>query len=310
MISLSNNTNNKAIHQYHMESFKLNRIKFFLFLTLQVCTMPCFVYAFYRYVREKKLRKTINYHVIYLLLCTSFLFVTLGLSLSQIYMFTSYVYPSDDRFCSLWNWFHHSINIINLFFMAFLSIERNILIFHSHILRTKRAKILFHYCPILFCLLFPPLFYIGAIFLYPCTNHYDYTKLLCTSPCYFNNKYWANIDLYFNNYIPLFIIPIFCGKLYINVILQRRRLQQQRGKWRRDRKMILQLWIVSTLYLCMWMPLQITTIVCLYWNSSFLLQAQIDYMYLFPYFIHIIYPFILLFLLSSKNLHRTINRLG
>ena len=65
-------------------------------------------------------------------------------------------------------------------------------------------------------------------------------------------------------------------------------------KWKRDRKMILQLLAVSSLYLAMWMPLQLCSLINIYWDWSFLLQAQIDYMYLFPYLIHLLYPFVVL----------------
>ncbi|UJR36776.1 hypothetical protein I4U23_029489 [Adineta vaga] len=60
---------------------------------------------------------------------------------------------------------------------------------------------------------------------------------------------------------------------------------QQRFKWRRNKKLILQLWALSSLYLAMWMPLQISGLIDLYWLPTFLLQAQIDYTYLFPYIV-------------------------
>jgi hypothetical protein len=72
-------------------------------------------------------------------------------------------------------------------------------------------------------------------------------------------------------------------------------MKQQVFKWHRDKKLILQLWVISSLYLGMWMPLQLAELINLYWDRTFCLQAQIDYMYLFPYLIHLIYPFIVLF---------------
>jgi hypothetical protein len=87
---------------------------------------------------------------------------------------------------------------------------------------------------------------------------------------------------------------VFCSVLYIRVYIQKHILKQQRFKWRRDKKLILQLWALSTLYLAMWMPLELSGLIELYWSPTFMLQAQIDYMYLFPYLIHILYPFIVL----------------
>jgi hypothetical protein len=72
-------------------------------------------------------------------------------------------------------------------------------------------------------------------------------------------------------------------------------------KWRRDKKLIIQLLAISSLYLAMWMPIELTGLINIYRDPVFLVQAQIGYMYLFPYFIHIIYPFIVLFIIYRKN---------
>ncbi len=303
--SLSNNQSNDSDTDStginFVTSWKANRIKFGIFLVLQFFAVCCFLNAFFQYLYRRKLRQTLSYHIIFLLLLTSFLFVTIALPLTEAYLFTSYVYPSNDLFCSLWTWFHYSVNIINLFLMAYISIERHLIIFHGQILQNKLGKYLLHYCPICFCLIYPPTFYVGAIFLCPCTNTYDYTQLLCTWPCYFGNYTWSNIDLFFNNYTPLLTIPIFCFSLYIRVFYQKRSMRLEANKWRRDKKHILQLFAISSLYLLMWMPLQIAGLVNIYWDPAFLVQAQIDYMYLFPYFIHLIYPFIVIFTMDHKN---------
>ncbi|CAF0780842.1 unnamed protein product [Adineta steineri] len=275
-------------------SFNANRIKFIILLLLQLLSIPCFLWIFYQFARQRQLRQSLNHHVILLLLIISFLFVTIALPLTQAFLYTSYVYPSSDVFCSLWTWIHYSLNIINMFLMAFASIERNWLIFHPSIVQNRRGKVLFHYGPLIFCLLYPPLFYIAAIFIWPCENYYDYTQLLCTWPCYFYNYIWAQVDLFFNNYTPLLSIPLFCAIIYIRVLIQKHEMKQEVFKWNRDKKMILQLWAISSLYLGMWMPIQLTGLINTYWDPNFLLQAQVDYIYLFPYLIHLIYPFIVL----------------
>jgi hypothetical protein len=80
-------------------------------------------------------------------------------------------------------------------------------------------------------------------------------------------------------------------------------MKQQVFKWKRDKKLILQLWAISSLYLGMWMPLELTVLIGLYWDPTFLLQAQIDYIYLFPYLVHLIYPFIVLFTYHNEMLN-------
>ena len=243
---MCNQTNDLTLLKMDGASWSLhqsNRLKFSILLPVQILFTSCFLVNMHQFRTRRKLRRSTSYHIIFVLHFVSFLFVTVALSLSQAYMFRSAVYPSTDSFCSFWNWFHYS--------------------------------------PIAFCLLYPPMFYAGAIFLCPCRNTYDYTQLLCTWPCYFESKTWSNIDLFFNNYTSLFAIPVFCSVLY-----QRRTMQ---------------LLAMSSLYLAMWMPLQVSGIVDLYWDPSFLVQAQIDYMYLFPYFIHLVYPFIVLVIICRQR---------
>ena len=293
MSNVSINTTTAATGFVYTTSSQANHIKFGILLALQLSAIACYLFIFYQYSRQAQLRQS-QHRIIYLLLIISFLFVIIAFPFTQAYLYTSYVYPASDLFCAVWTWIHYSLNIINLFLMGFASIERQWLIFHPWLVRNKVGKILFYYCPILFCLFYPPMFYMGAIFFYPCKSFYDYTQLLCTFPCYFETSNITNFDLYFNNYTSLLVIPLFCIILYVRVFIQKRSLKLQVFKWKRDRKMILQLWAISSLYLGMWMPVQISGVINLYWNPYFLLQAQIDYMYLFPYLIHIIYPFIVL----------------
>lgn len=271
-----------------------NRIRFWVLFSLQLCSIVCFLFLFRRFVFKRRIEQTIHHHVVVVLIVTSFIFVTSVLSISLAYMYRSYVIPSTHLFCSIWTWFHYSVNIINLFLMGFASIERHWLIFHPSLIQTQSRRIVFHYCPIVFCLVYPPTFYALALFVHQCENDYNFTQLLCTWPCYFYNPNWARVDLFFNNYTPLVTIPLACTSLYIRVFIQKHKLKQQPFKWSRDKKLILQIWAISTLYLAMWMPIQLTGLINTYWDPSFMLQEQIDYMYLFPYLIHIFYPFIVL----------------
>ena len=281
----------------------VNRAKFGVLLVFQILSLPCFLYVFYQFRSQRQFRQSHHHHVILLLLIVSFLFVTIPLPFTQAFLLTSYVYPSHPLFCSFWNWIHYSLNIVNLFLMAFASVERHWLIFHSGLVRSKRGKFLFHYSPLFFCLTYPTLFYLGAIFIWPCRAHYSYRFLFCRYPCYFYSIQWYNFDLFVNNYAPLVVIPLGCLLIYARVFIQRRGMRQQAFKWSRDKKIILQLWAISSLYLAMWMPMQLAGLVNLYWDPKFLVQAQFDYLDLFPYFIHLFYPFIVLFTYRHEMLN-------
>ena len=272
-----------------------NRIEFWLLLVLQLLSVPCYLHVLYRFAHNRQLRQSRSNRVIFVLLAVSFVFVTIALPPTQLYLYIGYVYPANDLFCSVWSWFHYSLNIINLFLMVFASIERHWLIFHPQLMANRAGKFCLHYGPLGFCILFPPMFYLGAIFIHRCDTSYDFSQLLCAYPCYFYSLTWSLFDLYVNNLLPIFTIPIACTILYVRVMLQKRTMRQQAFKWSRDRKMILQLWAISSLYLAMWMPLQLLWLINLYWNPTFLLEEQVKYLYLFPYLIHLVCPFIVLF---------------
>ena len=307
MSNFYNNTTDVPIPDASAQPTNLNRLRFGILFTLQLLSGPCYLYVFYQFYRKRQLRESHHHHVVVLLLSVSFLFLTIALPLSLAFMFTSTVRPASDTFCSLWTWIHYSLNIINLFLMAFASLERNWLIFHPWLVRKKIGLILLHYCPLAFCVLYPPMFYFVALFVHQCEPYYDYTQLLCQWPCYYSDQTWANVDLFFNNYVPLFGIPVFCVAIYMRVCIQKRAMKQQAFKWRRDKKMILQLWAISSLYLAMWMPLQLSSLINTYWDPNFLLQAQYDYIWLFPYFIHLVYPYVILLTYRQTMINRKTN---
>lgn len=296
-MALNESSNVSTTEHAHLSPATLeeNRAKFWLLLVLQLLSVPCYFYVFYRFAHNRQLRQSRSNRVILVLLTVSFIFVTIALPPTQLYLYTGHVHPASDIFCSLWSWFHYSLNIINLFLMVFASIERHWLIFHPRWMANKRGKFCLHYGPLGFCVLFPPMFYLGAIFIYRCDVSYDYAHLMCAYPCYFYSLTWSLFDLYLNNLVPIFAIPIACTTLYVRVMLQKHTMRQQAFKWSRDRKMILQLWAISSLYLALWMPLQLLWLINLYWNSTFLVEEQVKYLYLCPYFIHLVCPFIVLF---------------
>jgi hypothetical protein len=103
-------------------TFEGNRMKFSDLFILQLFAFSCYLYIFNRFYQEQQLRKSHRYHVI-VLLSISFLFFVIVVSLMEAYMFTAHVFQAAELFCSLRTWIHYSLNIINLFLVAFASIE-------------------------------------------------------------------------------------------------------------------------------------------------------------------------------------------
>ncbi|UJR11367.1 hypothetical protein I4U23_015547 [Adineta vaga] len=287
-------------------TISLNRVKFGVFLTLQIPSAICSLYLIFQYATRPTLYQSIHNHVIIILLCSSFIFVAIPISASEAFFFTEHVRPESDLFCAIWTWIHYSINISNLILMAFACMQRHWLVFRLNPLHTRLDRILYHYIPITICMIYPWIFYFIFIFLYPCKASYDYKKLLCLIPCYFFTHTVANTDTFMNNWIPIFAIPILSSALFIRFLVQKRRMQMEVFRWKRDRRMIIQLLSITTIYVGAWAPLQAATI----YDNIFLAGEAppfvVDYLYTFPYFIHLFYPFVVL--LSNPELQRNTNR--
>ena len=234
----------------------MNRVKFGIFLALQIPSLVCSLYLFSQYATRPNLRRSIHHHVLFALLCSSFLFVAIPISASEAFFYTSYVRPASVFFCASWTWIHYSTNVGNLVLMAFACGERHWLLFRLNPLRTKWIRVICHYIPIAACMLYPTLFYFVLIYLYPCVPVYDFTQLLCVMPCYFLSSNVANFDTYVNNWVPIFAIPFLSGTLLFRFLLQKRRMHIEMFQWKRDRKMVVQLFSIAALYLCMWSPVQ------------------------------------------------------
>jgi hypothetical protein len=288
-LNVSNSTN------YVTSAPLLNRVKFGIFLTLQIPSLACSLYLLSQYATRTKLRQSIHNHVIIVLLCNSFIFVALPVSTSEAFFFTSHVRPASNLFCAFWTWIHYSINISNLILMAFACGERHWLVFRLNAMRSQRIRIVCHYIPIAICMIYPWVFYFVCIFLYPCEPAYDYTQLLCLIPCYFFTTSLANVDTFTNNWVPIFAIPILSGALFIRFLSQKRRMQIEVFRWKRDRKMVSQLLSITTLYFCMWAPLQAATIYDNFIIGGTAPDFVVNYLYTLPYFVHLFYPFVVLF---------------
>ena len=283
-------------------SLLLDRVKFGIFLILQIPSLICSVYLLLQFATRQNLYQSIHNHVVIVLLCSSFVFVAIPISASEAFFFTSHVRPESNLFCSFWTWIHYSINISNLILMAFACSERHWLVFRINAMRSQRIRLVYHYIPITLCMIYPWVFYFVLIFLYPCEPIYDYTRLLCLEPCYFLTNSIGNFDTFSNNWVPIFAIPILSGALLFRYRAQKQRMQIEVFRWKRDRRMVIQLLSITSLYLFMWAPLQAAAV----YDNIFLGGAAppfvVDYLCTLPYFVHLFYPFVVLF--SNSELWR------
>lgn len=200
---------------------------------------------------------------------------------------------SSDIFCKFWSWLDYSCNVSILMLMAFGSVERYILVFHRNVL--QQHTLIMHYLPISFSLLYPFLLYFGSIFIYPCVNQFDFTMLACGGPCYFYEPILSTFDQFVDIALPVTAGTIANITLIARVLIQKRRMKQQR-MWKKNRRLIVQLLAFVILHNLLWWPLLVVTLVMLYspMRNPLLVQLSID---ILPYGIYIVIllcPFVLI----------------
>ncbi|CAF1542826.1 unnamed protein product [Adineta ricciae] len=201
------------------------------------------------------------------------------------------VQPSTHSICLLWWFTDLCFYTGGIILMAWLAIERHIIIFHDRWLSTRSGRLLFHYLPLIILVTYSLLFYIIVIFFPPCEDTYDYTLPVCNaSPCYQSYGIFTMWELIVNGSIPIFLEGIASVGLIIRVQVQRRRLYQS-AQWGKQRRMIIQLFLVSGLNMSFNLPIYFIPILRLCGlPPDFGLQAEL-YFFFLGYFVIFLFPF-------------------
>jgi hypothetical protein len=152
----------------------LTLTKFWLSLILAILSTICSVFIFIYFYRQRK--KLSLYHDLTLLLVIlSFVHKFTHIPFTLIYYYYGRVIPASNAFCLWWNWWDYSITGAPVFAMAWGSIERHILVFHSLLMSTRRKRMIFHVLPMVTMCIFPFIFYLVVIIFNSCENQWDYT---------------------------------------------------------------------------------------------------------------------------------------
>ncbi|CAF1162618.1 unnamed protein product [Adineta ricciae] len=273
-------------------------LKFYIFTSIQLPSICVAVFILYRFYYSTKIHSRLHYHSLLTLLTIAFLELITELPLTLQFLYSGRVRPAFSWFCLVWIWYNCSLHSMNLFLMAWTSIERHILIFHSHLLQSSQQKFQRHYLPIIFSLFYIPLFYFICIFVYSCENTFNYTILLCGSICYNNLPWLAAFDWIVHICVPSSIIPVASIILLIRVIIQRKKMKRTLN-WKTIRKLTLQLMFISSLYSIFWVSYALIIVIRLYFIPTFL-PVIINYYFLYlPYFVQLFMPFLCLICLPE-----------
>ncbi|CAF1424001.1 unnamed protein product [Adineta steineri] len=241
-------------------------ITFYIFLLLEIPSVLCSLVLFYYFIRlrEYLFRDHSNTTIIYLLLGTS-LVTSIDMPIIIIHLQNCYYIESmkdPSAFCIFWILCDYTFYSLNLWLMAFACFERYLSIFFKQfIMRNRKRRFLLYYALVIFITLFPVLWYIYLILIYPCAQtDFDYTQITCDGSCYqaVDDPVTQNTDWFLADLLPTFLVIFFILVLILHVLYQRHKISRhstQRNIWKRTRKMFLQLVPIAFIFLAFNMPL-------------------------------------------------------
>jgi hypothetical protein len=298
-------------HKMHLRS------KFSMMLAFEIPAICFSIIIFAYFALNRTVRAKVQNHGWFVLLVVNFIQLVIDLPMPMSYYYLDKIFPASNAYCVWWTWCEFSLNTIGLFLMAWISVERHILIFHSHaIFQVRLKKWMYHFVPIAICLIWTPLFYFVIIVISPyCTTEWDFDVVICGVPCYYIEKSVGQFNVVFNIAIPLLVILIANVVLIIRVSYEKIS-RHQTINWRSHRKMIFQLWTISSVYLAFWLPLMMTKFIQITFIPSFMID-HLDTIIFVVYFVPLFLPMVCLSILPGlvKKLIKCIqkpklNRIG
>ena len=277
------------------------RVKFSVFLLLQIpaSLLSLFIFAFF--IKHRHLMRAPHQRALLLLLLVNFVQLSVTLPLTVHFYHLGSIVPASPIFCTWWTFVEFSLYVTSEYLMATISVQRHMLVFHSHALRVRWKRVSLHHLPLLVCLVYPTVFYLIAIIFYPCDgSQWDYTSNLCGfADCYLlSNKVLGTFDWSMNNGLPMIINALANVLLIVRVIRQKYR-QQRSISWRQQRRMTVQLLCISSLYLIAWSPCLTVGLVQILGFPTFMAQIQTDYFLDLIYVVCLFLPWVCLGLLPE-----------
>lgn len=229
-------------------------VRFWSFLIAFISFVCCSSIVLHHILSSRGRRRSINYHFIILILFNNLIYELINVPLFLNYYRLDAVVPATPSLCLMWMFIDEALYTVSTITVAWASIERHILIFHDRWLATSTRRFFIHYVPMTLLALYVVLFHCVVILFPPCPNEYDYTKEICGRPlCFHNLAATGTGDAIAHNLIPALTIVIFSIGLLVRVLLQNKRMRQV-IRWRKHRKMAIQLLSVSFLYLLLYVP--------------------------------------------------------
>ncbi|CAF1084938.1 unnamed protein product [Adineta steineri] len=292
MSSSNNNSDDSSTTTFDSSEVSIPRsVRFWIMLLFDVPSIICSFLIIIHIIMNRVHRYALHNHSILLIILFGLPLQIMDIGFYLIFFHYGSVTPSQPIVCLLWWVADYGFYIGIIILMAWLAIERHILIFHDRWVSNQRGRFLFHYLPLIMLVTYIFIFYTIAIFFVPCENTYSYDIPVCgATPCYQSYGILGMWDFIVNTIIPILLEGIASISLILRVQCHRRRLRQS-NKWRKQRRMIIQLFMVSSLNIGISLPIFLIPLAHLCGlPPQYGVEAEL-YFYFFGYFIVFLFPF-------------------
>ena len=155
------NTNSNSTSFDEKMSLK-SSITFSIYLILFIPSVICSLFIISQFIFKRILITKVHNHIILAVVISSFLQVVCELPIVLAFFRNNIVLFQSDAFCTFWCYIDYVFNVVILMLICYGSIERYLLVFHNQFI--KRHLTLLHYLPILFCIVYPFIFYVDLFF--------------------------------------------------------------------------------------------------------------------------------------------------
>ncbi|CAF1015738.1 unnamed protein product [Adineta ricciae] len=265
-------------------------IKLGFFIAVTPFAIICDIILIYYLVFDRMIRNILHYHSILALLLVCLALETIEVPRIMHYLRIGIVTLQTDLHCLLWQWLDYILGGLINVYMLWFSLERHLFIFYSSMFNTFKRRLVFHYFPLIIIFVCVSLYYSIAFFIYPCEPQYDFTQPLCGLPCYTFQASISLYDLFAHNWIPLLCTPLLDSALIVRVACRRNIGQQTR--WQKHRKMIVQVLVISNLFVIIQTPYVLIAFIQILGNvPDFALYIQVVYFYYCLWLFALVLPF-------------------
>lgn len=115
----------------------IHRIKFVLFLVLQIPSILTYIFIFIFFLTHQNLLRIRQNQALLILFIVNFIQVSCDLPMVIHFNYLGRVSPATPGYCTWWTFLEYTLNAAGEMLMAIISIQRHIFIFQIHLLNNR-----------------------------------------------------------------------------------------------------------------------------------------------------------------------------